>query len=80
MGDCKGLLEGKVGDELGRAGYVVPVMDSKTMTDTILHCAKDKDKLLQMGKVGQKRVETHYRSEDFLNRYKGIYALYGGNR
>lgn len=80
VGDCKGLLEGKVGDELGRAGYVVPVMDSKAMADTILHCAKNKEKLSQMGKVGQKRVETHYRSEEFLNRYKSIYALYGGNK
>lgn len=79
-GDCKGLLEGKVGDELGRAGYVVPVMDSKAMADTILHCAKDSDKLARMGKTGQKRVETYYRSEDFLNRYKSIYALYGGKK
>ena len=80
VGDCKGLLEGKVGDELGRAGYVVPVMDSKAMADVIVHCSKDKNKLVEMGQVGRKRVETYYRSEDFLNRYKSIYGLYGGNK
>lgn len=79
-GDCKGLLEGKVGDELGRAGYLVPVMDSKAMADVIVHCAKDKDKLVEMGQIGRKRVEKYYRSEDFLNRYKSIYGLYGGNK
>lgn len=80
VGDCKGLLEGKVGDELGRAGYVVPVMDSKAMADTIVHCAEKREKLHEMGQVGRKRVETYYRSEDFLNRYKSIYGLYGGNK
>lgn len=80
VGDCKGLLEGKVGDELGRAGYVVPVMDSKAMAEVIIHCAANRERLAEMGQVGRKRIETYYRSEDFLNRYKSIYGLYGGNK
>jgi len=80
VGDCMGLLEGKVGDTFGRAGYVVPVMDSKTLADTIIQCANEPETLQAMGEAAMKRVSTYYRREDFLNRYKSIYDLYGGNK
>ena len=80
VGDCRGLLEGKVGDTLGQAGYVVPVMDSKTLADTIIQCAGNPESLQEMGENARKRVSTYYRKEDFLNRYKSIYNLYGGNK
>ena len=80
VGDCRGLLEGKVGETLGQAGFVVPVMDSKTLADTIVQCANEPEGLQKMGEIAQKRVAAYYRREDFLNRYKSIYGLYGGNK
>lgn len=80
VGDSRGLMEGKVGDTLGQAGYVVSVMDSKTLADTIVQCANEPENLKVMGEIAQKRVAAYYRREDFLNRYKSIYGLYGGNK
>lgn len=80
VGDCKGLIEGKVGDDFGKAGYLVPVMDPRTMAETIVQCAKDKNKLQEMGEIARKRVVKYYRKNDFLSRYKSIYGLYGGNK
>jgi len=59
---------------------VVPVMDSKTLADTIIQCANEPETLQAMGEAAMKRVSTYYRREDFLNRYKSIYDLYGGNK
>lgn len=78
VGDCKSLLEGNEGDELGRAGFIVPVMDSKAMAEAILYCAKHPEKLKQMGKVGRKRVERYYRKESFLEQYRELYQKLGG--
>lgn len=78
VGDCKGLLEGKVGDNFGKAGAIVPIMDTKAVAETILQCVKEENVRKEMGLVGQKRVAAYYRKEFFLNRYKSIYELYGG--
>ena len=78
VGDCKCLLEGSKEDNLGRAGYIVPVMDSQVMANAILQCAKEPEKLKKMGEVGRKRVESYYRKEDFLDKYKDLYYRFGG--
>lgn len=78
VGDCKSLLEGNEGDTLGKAGYVVPVMDSKAMAEAILFCEKHKEQLKEMGEIGRKRVEKYYRKEDFLEKYKELYQKLGG--
>lgn len=78
VGDCKNLLEGKEGDDLGRAGYVVPVMDSKAMAKSILYCAKHPEQLKRMGETGKKRVEKYYRAQDFLEQYRELYQKLGG--
>ncbi len=78
VGDCKGLLEGNEGDTFGKAGYIVPVMDSNAMADAIIECASNPARLKEMGQNGKKRVEKYYRKEDFLNQYRELYRKLGG--
>ncbi len=77
VGDCRSLLEGNEGDSIGKAGYIVPVMDSKAMADTILKCASDLEGLKQMGVNGRNRVQKHYTKHAFLEKYKEIYSGFG---
>ena len=80
VGDRRGLMAGKVGDTLGQAGFVVPVMDSKMLADTIVQCAEESENLQKMGETARKRVAAYYQRTNFLNRYMSIYGLYGGNK
>ena len=73
VGDCQGLLEGNPGDDLGRAGIVVPVMDSEAMANAILECARYPEELKKMGQVGRRRVETYYGQDLFLTKYRELY-------
>lgn len=73
VGDCKKLLEGNEDDHLGKAGIVVPVMDSKAMADAILSFIKHPEQLKKMGEVGRKRVEQYYKKESFLQQYRKLY-------
>ena len=75
VGDCKNLLEGNEDDKFGRAGIVVPVMDSKAMADAILYLIKHPEQLKNMGEVGRKRVERYYKKESFLQRYRELYQM-----
>ncbi len=78
VGDCKGLLEGNEGDDLGRAGLIVPVMDSKEMAKAIIYCADNREQLKEMGRVGRKRVEKYYKKIDFMEKYRELYEELGG--
>lgn len=78
VGDCKNLLEGNEGDELGKAGYIVPVMDSDAMAEAILKCINNPKKLKEMGEIGKKRVQKYYRREQFLSQFEKLYQEVGG--
>ena len=78
VGDCKNLLEGEGEDKFGRAGYIVPVMDSKAMAEAILKCMDHPKVLKEMGQNGKKRVQEFYRREQFLSRYEKMYQEVGG--
>lgn len=73
VGDCKNLLEGNEGDDLGKAGLIVPVMDSKAMAESILYLARNPEKRRKMGEVGRKRVTKYYKKESFLQQYYELY-------
>lgn len=78
VGDCKCLLEGNEGDELGKAGCIVPVMDSKAMAEAILDLAKHPEQRKKMGEIGKRRVDKYYRKENFLKQYHELYQALGG--
>ena len=64
-------------DDLGKAGCVVPVMDSKAMADAILDLAFHPEKMKRMSEIGKKRVEKYYRKERFLTQYRELYRTLG---
>lgn len=73
VGDCKGLLEGNPGDTLGKAGIIVPVMDSRAMAEAILTLAKNPVLRKEMGDIGKQRVKSYYQKEFFLRQYDALY-------
>ncbi len=77
VGDCKTLLEGNENDDLGEAGFIVPVMDTTALTKKIVNCANNKDKLLKMGLIGKKRVSKYYKKEYYLDKFREIYKELG---
>lgn len=74
VGNCRALLEGEEGDGLGRAGLVVPVMNSEAMADAVIRCIRDLKMRQAMGRAGRKRVEQYYSRKAML---KAFYQLYG---
>ena len=80
VGDCQNLLEGAGNDTLGKAGYIIPIMDAEALADQIVYCTNHKDELAQMGQVGKARVNAFYKKSDFLSKFKDIYTnAVGGN-
>lgn len=73
VGDCKSLLEGNAGDEYGKAGMIVPVMDSKAMAEAVLYLARHPEQRKAMGEAGKKRVARYYKKESFLQQYRELY-------
>ncbi len=72
VGSCRELIEG-IGDGIGPAGEVVPVMNPNLMARAILRLAENLDALREMGENGWKRVDRFYREEDFLATYRELY-------
>lgn len=77
VGDCKGLLEGEEGDNLGRAGIITPIMNSEAMAEAIIYCVKHPKERKIMGFIGNRRVETYYRKDTFLKEYGELYGKLG---
>ncbi len=80
VGDCKSLLEGNCGDNLGLSGFIVPIMDTQALTKQIVYCAKNKEKISKMGMVGKARVSKYYKKSYFLEKFKEIYEELGESK
>ncbi len=76
VGSCKELLYGMSGDELGHAGFIVPVMDIEKIAEAIEVLAKDKNLRQHMGMIGHERVKTYYQKQDFLDQYEILYRSF----
>lgn len=78
VGDCQALLEGeREDDQFGPAGAVVPVMNSETMAQAILHLVRNPDLMARMGQAGRKRVEAYYSREGMLDAFRALYRQLG---
>lgn len=77
VGDCKELMDGSDKDPFGRAGIVVPVMDSEKMAKAIEYLYKNPKDRERMGKAGKNRVSTYYKKEDYLEKYRKLYERFG---
>lgn len=78
VGDCKALLEGDGNDDFGKAGIVVPVMNSEEMAKAIEYMYLHPKERRQMGAAGQKRACTRYKQQNFLDEYRKLYERLGG--
>ena len=74
VGNCKELVT-KVAedDDLGSAGYCVPPMDIRALTDAMARMCLQTDKRYQMGIAAKERVERYFRHEDMMAKYLAAY-------
>ncbi|MCM1065474.1 MAG: GT4 family glycosyltransferase PelF [Eubacterium sp.] len=72
VGNCRGLIYGE-GDSFGAAGILTHVMNVEEITAAILELAYSKEKRVEMGENGYKRLMAKYKIEDMRKTYQKIY-------
>ena len=76
VGCCKELLEGKLDDTLGSAGYCVPHTDLMSLANAMLVMASSEEKRLTMGQIAKKRSEQFYQYHQMIEQYRQLYKEY----
>ena len=72
VGCCEELLWGKTADE-EQCGLITPIMSVGQISNAIVELARDAEKRKQFGAVGRQRIETDYRKDDVIRRYRQLY-------
>ena len=84
VGCCRALINGEEGDLLGAAGYCVPPMYREGLADAMEKMCSNRARMLEMGRIGQKRVELYYQQQFMLKNYQAVYdelrEYHGRNR
>ena len=73
VGNCKALLFGEEGDELGDAGILTHIMNTQEIAEAMITLAKSETLREQMGEVGYARVNAYYQIEQMREKYNDIY-------
>lgn len=73
VGCCNELINGKPGDELGKAGYFAPPMQRGKLADAMEMLCESRELRLKMGDIGQKRAYEYYRYNIMLTKYLDLY-------
>lgn len=73
VGNCKALLFGEEGDELGQAGILTHIMNTQEIAEAMVELARNEAGRQQMGQVGYERVHRYYRIEQMRSKYNDIY-------
>ena len=73
VGCCRELLEGGPGDEFGRSGYVSPPMYRRGLTDNMELMCTSRQRRVEMGEAGQRRVASLFLHQTMLRRYEALY-------
>lgn len=73
VGCCRELIYGKKDDVFGQAGLIVPPMHRMELANAMERMCREKLLREQMGKIGQKRVETFYTHEISMEQYRDLY-------
>ncbi|MCD4670410.1 MAG: GT4 family glycosyltransferase PelF [Actinomycetia bacterium] len=76
VGGCRELIYGRE-DGLGKAGIVVPMMNTAKIANAIIKLCRDSGLRNEMGINGKKRVEKYYTAEKCIDTYKKIYKSFG---
>lgn len=87
VGSCRELLYGNEEyDNLGKCGFIVPIMNYQKLSEAIIKLAQNPDLRKQMGEIGYQRVTSFYKKEDLIESYRKVYSdiertnFYGRNR
>lgn len=73
VGSCRELLEGKDEHDVGIAGYVVPPVNPKAMSEAMVKMYTLPEERAYMGQVGRNRVEAYYQIDHFIDAYRQLY-------
>lgn len=73
VGCCRALIGGEDGDSLGPAGYCVPPMYREGLADALYMMCESRPRRIQMGRIGQRRVELYYQHQMMLDKYQNVY-------
>lgn len=73
VGNCRGLIFGEAGDELGAAGILTHIMNVEEIAAAMVELAEDEEKRKEMGEIGYQRLMSGYRLEHMRQKYRGIY-------
>lgn len=73
VGCCRELLEGTDEDDFGLAGYCVAPMHREGLAEAMEKMCRSREKRIEMGENGKKRVEKYYRHEQMIENYRALY-------
>ncbi len=76
VGNCRGLLYGEEGDDLGAAGVLTHIMDVQEISDAMVDLARDEELRARMGEVGHERMMRRYRYDQMVETYARIYRTF----
>ena len=76
VGACRDLIEGSAtnGRDLGVAGGVVPIADPEATACLAIDLLTDQSRWSAAQRAGIQRVESYYKQEDVISRYREFYA------
>ncbi|TCI21702.1 GT4 family glycosyltransferase PelF [Exiguobacterium sp. SL-9] len=84
VGACAELVNGRPDEPFGPAGFVVPPVNPRRIAERCVWFYQKKDDARKLGRNGQQRVETYYRTDQFIEAYVNLYeersAAHGGYR
>ena len=73
VGNCRGLIYGEDGDDLGQAGILTHIMNLDEIANAIVEMAASSQLRRKMGEVGYQRVKAKYQIEHMRQQYAKIY-------
>ncbi|MCR5848954.1 MAG: GT4 family glycosyltransferase PelF [Lachnospiraceae bacterium] len=73
VGDCRELIYGSEEDSFGAAGIICHIMNVEEIAHAITELALVKEKRIQMGEAGYRRVVNEYRVDMMKEKYDEIY-------
>lgn len=76
VGGCRELIYGRE-DGFGKAGIIVPMMNTAKIASAIVKLSRDIELRNEMGANGKKRVKEYYTAEKCVESYKKIYESFG---
>lgn len=77
VGNCRGLLYGEPGDDLGDSGILTHIMNVDEMAVAMEHIAKFRSKSQEMGEIGYKRLMNRYLLKYMRDAYREVYRKTG---